>query len=138
MIAMARGGGTPPATTSAQLLVYVCRYMKIGVWYDWDDVVKAVTPKVPRMAALRRGESEWARGIRKRTGHTPLRPHPNPEVAVKSGARILIRWSVDNVENTFEWRGERGHRQLRLLRVPHHVRDHVKKRPRREEESETG
>ena len=120
-------GGTPPTTMSAQLLVYVCEYMQIGKWYDWNDVVKAVTPKVPRMMAMRRGESEWTRGIRKRTGHTPLRPHPNPETVVKSGARILIRWTVDNVQNTFEWRGERGHRQLRLLRIPEHVRDHVTK-----------
>jgi hypothetical protein len=117
--------GTPPASLSAQLLIHVCEYMKPGVWYAWGDVVKAVTPRVPRHAAGRRGYAEWTRGRRRITGEDPPK-RPFTETDVRGGARTLIRWSVDNVIDAFEWRGPRQHREIRLLRVPPHIREYIK------------
>lgn len=116
--------GTPPASRNAQLLIHVCRYMTIGEWYDWEDVVKAVTPRVQRMPAVQRAEEERARLSRKRTGREPPKRAITDRI-VGAGARTHIRWAVDSVINTFEWRGKRPRRQVRLLRVPPHIREYV-------------
>lgn len=114
----------PPASLSAQLLIHVCEYMEPGRWYAWNDVVAAVTPKVPRMPAARRGEADWARQRRQRTGEEAPKRGVT-EATVRAGARILIRWSVDNVPDAFEWRGPRQGREIRLRHVPTYIREYV-------------
>lgn len=116
--------GTPPASRNAQLLIHVCQYMKIGKWYDWEDVVKAVTPRAQRMPAAQRAEEERDRLAVKRTGRkAPKRAITDRIVA--AGARTHIRWAVDSVVNTFERRGKRPNQQIRLLRVPPHIRPYL-------------
>lgn len=119
---------TLPASLSAQLLIHICRYMTPGVWYDWQEVVKAVTPRVPRSVAGRRGYAEWERGVRRRRPDEDPPPRDIREGDIRSGARTWIRWAVDNVEGVFEWRGKvrQSNRQIRLVHIPPHIRDYVK------------
>ena len=118
--------GAPPAALSSQLQIHVCAYMELGKWYRWEDVVKAVTPRVPREAAGRRGYADWVGQSTRRTGHPPA-ARPIAQAHVLAGSRTLIRNAVDNVKDAFEWRGPRTHREIRLLRIPEHILDYVVK-----------
>lgn len=119
------GEGTPPDALAAQLLIHVCEYLQDRQWHDWDDVVKAVTPKVPRPTAARKGEKEWKRITRYRTGRTPTSRDPNSEAFIRNGARALLASAVRTSERWFEREGKRGSLRIRMLEVPKHLRAYV-------------
>jgi len=109
------GNCAPPVSRGKRLMLYVHAELKDGEWHDWEEVVNAVWPKVPRGAAFRKNESERKRLHRKRHG-----PNSQParrkmtEAHIRSGANTLLKEAVRSWRKWIEWDGDK----VRLLATP--------------------
>lgn len=117
--------GTPPDSLSAYLLIHLCVYLQDGKWHSWDDVVKAVSHRVPRTVAGRRGEADRARVSRYRTGKKGRSRDPDNEAAIRAGARTLLSQAVRSSERWFEKDGPRLNQRIRMKGVPEHIRKYL-------------
>ena len=124
--------GTPPQSLCAQLIIPICHYLQDGEWHSWDDLVKVVTPYVPRPVAGRQGKNDWERSYKKRNpGKSPPYRNPNSEALIQSGARTWIGWAVYGSNRWFEKVGKRGKVRIRMRAVPRHIRAYVYAEPAR-------
>lgn len=116
--------GTPPSSRGAQILLQIHAILKDGEWHSWEQVVKAVAPKLHRPAAGRVGENDRVRQQR-RMGCSPRRRTQPTESTVLSGARSLMAQAVRSSDRWFEKRGERRQKEIRMKATPTHLLPYV-------------
>jgi hypothetical protein len=117
--------GTPPEALGTELLIHICVYLQDGKWHAWNDVVEALTPKVPRSVAGRKGKSELERIRVLRTGKKGRPRDPNSEACVRSGARALLAQALRGWEQYIVKEGPRLNQRVRMKGLPDHIRQYV-------------